>query len=219
MLRLLVAVFLVACAAPFSLAQPGGGTTPVPALNPDCGSVLATPLDDNPGFINCWISRNSTRAIAVHIFKEGEGANEKIKANFRQYTRGEESFESTYTQIENNGTVITPLNTAVINVTLVAVTHNQHPSMYKMVYTKDNTDYVIGHLNFVKGNKGRPASKVSVKLKVPKQGDMGIKVIPNSGDPCEEMPIEDIGEEEMIARSSANPNAPINYVAPIADCP
>lgn len=206
---------LLAIIGPAALAQVGGGTggagtNPVPAIDPDCGSIESNATADPTNTINCWISRNTTRATATYVYTE----NGQLKAKFRQYEFDGESYSSTSTRIVNDSVVVA--EGAVIAVTLQSVASTKFPNLYKMVYTgNNNTNYDIGYLNFVRGNKGRPASKVSIKFI---NKTMGVKVTPNGGDPCDEPPIEDIGEEEVIQRSPTITNAPINFVAPIANC-
>lgn len=182
-----------------------------PALDPDSGSITSGSSIGNNN-INCWISRNSERAVAVHVYEE----NNQLKANFRQYLFDGESYGSTKTKIMNGATELE--DTAVIPVKLVAVNSSKYPNLFKMVYSKDVsgtiTDYDIGHLNFVRGNKQRASSKVSITLL---DTATGVKVTPSAGNPCDEPVIDDIGEEEEITKSLTIPKAPTNFVPPIAN--
>lgn len=210
---------LVAIAGPVASAQLVAAATtktelqnPAPStVDPDCGSIESSVTPDPTNTINCWISRSTNRATATYVYTE----NGQLKAKFRQYSYDGESYSSVQTRILNDSVVVA--EGAVIAVSLQAAPSAKNPNLYKMVYTgNNNTNYEIGYLNFVRGNKGRPASKVSVKFI---NKTMGVKVTPNGGDPCDDAPIEDIGEEEVIARSPTISNAPINFVAPIASCP
>ncbi len=198
----------------------GGNTNPLPAIDPDCGSLDSSPASSS-GFINCWISRNNSRAIAIHIYSETVNGEIVRKAKFRQYNKGEESYSSTETKIysyDSSSTGTEVGKGSIITVTLEKVNNTSHPNMFKMVYESNaGQKYDIGLINFVRGNKGRPASKVLVKLS--NKTKDGIKVTPNStSNPCDEFPVEDIGEEEEIAQSQAQVRAPIDFVAPIAAC-
>ncbi len=191
----------------------GGNTNPVPAIDPDCGSISSNAAADPDNYINCWISRNADRAVAVHVYTE----NSQLKAKFRQYSWDGESYASTPTTIKKG--VDTLISTAVIPVTLVAEPSTKYTGLYKMVLSVTTggtvTDHDIGYVNFVRGKKGRAASKVSLTLTT-KNG--GTTVTPSAGNPCDEPFIDDIGEEEEIAKSPTIANAPTNFVLPIPGC-
>lgn len=213
---LLLAIFLsLSAISSFVGAQvgPAGNTNPNPAIDPDCGSISSNPPADPENYINCWISRNAERAVAIHVYTE----NSQLKAKLRQYAWDGESYGSTTTTIKKGAETL--ISTAVIPVSLVAEPSTKYTGLYKMVLSVTSggtvTDYDIGYVNFFRGKKGRAASKVSVTLTT-KNG--GTTVTPSAGNPCDEPFIDDIGEEEEIVKSPTIANAPTNFVAPIPAC-
>jgi hypothetical protein len=213
MLRKIVLNFAVAFLTLPSLVYGQPGPTPEPTIDPDSGSILSNAPANPASNINCWISRSSDRAVAVFVY--GEPA--QLRANIRQYLYNGESYSSTTTKIMNGTTQLT--DQAVISVKLVTVASTKYPLLYKMVFTSNiggtPADYDIGYLNFVRGNKQRPSSKVSISFASSKDPATGIKVTPSAGNPCDEPIIDDIGEEEEIAKSPTIANAPTNFILPI----
>lgn len=203
------ALCLLATCWSTAIAQPGGGTTPLPSVGPDNGTVLNSSTE-NANTINAWVSRSKSSAIAIHIFEvTNPTTNEKVlKANLRQYADGLEVYPVTTTTITNNGVGLA--SNSIIPVKLVNAPSARTDEHYKLIYTAaDNTEYEIGTLTFVRGSVNRPSSKVNIKL-YNKTG--GVKVTPGGINPCEEPPIEDIGEEMLVAPSPTNGNAPTGSI-------
>lgn len=193
--------------------------SPLPSISPDTGSVESSPAANPESNLNCWISRSNDRAIAVHVYEE----NNQLRAKFRQYNFDGESYASTVTKIMQKSAAPAAdaqlFGNAIIEVKLDKEDSSKYPSLYKMVFTTITNgtpaSYHVGYLNFVRGNKRRASSKVSVTFLSPKNtGD--VYVSPNSGDPCEQPVIDDVGEEEEIAKSPTTAKAPTNFVLPIA---
>jgi hypothetical protein len=202
---------------PAPIGQPLPAITDPPIV-PDQGSIENKPAADSTSFVNCWIVRKKTTAIAIRVIKVpnplGPEHEPILVAKLRQYaSEDEEGYLGVKTVIKDGAT---PLAEAkIIDLKLVKEENANHPDLYRLQFDKDSTaneDFItIGFINFIRGNHDRSSSKAAIKILATPA--VGVTVTPAS-DPCSEPPVDDIGEEEVIARSTvANQSeAPTNSV-------
>lgn len=192
------------------IGQPQPAITDPPIV-PDQGSIENKPAADNTSFVNSWIVRKKTTAIAIRVIKQSDG---KLVAKLRQYaSEDEEGYLGVKTEIKDGA--VTLVNEKIIDLVLVSANNANYPNLYRLQFDKDSTaneDFItIGFINFIRGNHDRSSSKAAIKILA--TPSVGVTVTPAS-DPCSEPPVDDIGEEEVIARSTVTnqSEAPTNSV-------
>jgi hypothetical protein len=207
----LVASLVGVTVAPSASAQIGGGTgTPPPTsvvIAPDDKTIENTP-PSAANQLNCWVSRSNNAAIAVSVYMSGGGS--QLVGKLRRYSKGDEEYEDTTTQIKlPDGTTTPALKVIMFNLEHEA--NPKYPDLYKMMYAPSvGSPIKVGYLNFVRGNKTRMSSKVSIRL--------DHTTVVGVNNPCDEPPIDDIGEEEEIRRSTSTtlgenaPGASLSFI-------
>lgn len=158
----------------------------------DTGTIVNT-VATEPQKIGAWVARSESTAIAVRIYEDG---NTK-KAKIRRYKLEDGEFISVMTKFKKSDESETgPV--AVFETTLIPNT--RHANTYELMYTVEGAPVRIGYIRFYKGNQGRTASSAVIRLE---------KVV-GAMNPCDEPPIDDIGEEEVInANDSSAPSIAI----------
>jgi hypothetical protein len=210
-IRPLVCSFLIVCfvvtSSAFCQVSPGGsgggtpgtagGTTNTPV--PDTGTVFCTP---NPatGKVNCWVIRNFSTASAISIFEDPVFSVPSAK--IRNYVKNPSGFSAqnttvTYTTAATPPTTVTQ-SLDVISVrleevrdTLGRVTYynmNYFPEGFNPDGSPKGVKVLIGKLKFSRGSDGRSSSDISIRF--------GAAVRPSN--PCDEPPLDDLGEEEEV---------------------
>jgi hypothetical protein len=202
---LLTAVFALENAhAQLSSGGSASGTPGTGLSNADTGSVFGSqPTDASKA--NCWVFRSPTQGMAVCVFVDPVFV--VPSATLRFYSRSASGFTGKTTAVTYKETPTSPdttLNLDTISVrleevrdTLGRVTHynmNYFPQGYNTDGSSKGVKVVIGKLKYNSGNNARVSSDVSVRL--------GQSVRPSN--PCDEPPLDDVGEEEEVAISSTN---------------
>lgn len=202
---LLTAVFVLENAHAQSGSGGSASGTPGSGLsNADTGSVFGSPPSD-ASKANCWVFRSPTQGMAVCAFEDPVFL--VPSATLRLYTRNASGFTGKTTTVKYKETPASPettLNLDTISVrleevrdTLGRVTHhnmNYFPQGYNSDGSPKGVKVDIGKLKYNRGNNARVSSDVSVRL--------GQSVRPSN--PCDEPPLDDVGEEEEVAISSTN---------------
>jgi hypothetical protein len=182
-------------------AQPGGGTgpTPAPITAPDDKSVENLPAT-NSSNLNCWVSRSNNEAIAISVYRD---SSLQLVGKLRRYSKDAEEFRAIETEIKLPDATTLPAQ-KVLLVKLDRVANTKHQDIFSMMFTPPSGVPIrIGYLSFIRGNKTRLSSSVVMR--------MDHTTVVGSVNPCDEPPIDDIGEEEEIRRgpsSSFGENAP-----------
>ena len=176
-------------------------------VGPDTGDITGSPA--SPGRVKCWVSRSSTGAVAISVFEDGT----TLSAKFRRYSKEEEEYSQIKTKIQTppttpGGTPTTIQELSTVPVRLVAVTGVT--DTYTMIYDSltPEVQLPVGFVKFVRGNNQRASSDVVVRF----------KNIEGAIDPCNQPPIDDIGEEEEVPVGlSANaPGPSLPFTAPVS---
>lgn len=193
---------------PTVCAQPGGGPgpAPTPIAKPDEGTIENLPASES-SLLNCWVSRGISSAIAVSVYKD---SNSQLVGKLRRYNKGSEDFRETNTQIQLPDSTTLPAQ-QVVPFKLDRLSSNKSPDVFSMMFTPPSGSPIrIGYLSFIRGNKSRDASSVVIRL-----DHTSIVGVVN---PCDEPPIDDVGEEEEIYRGPtqsfgvAAPGASIRFI-------
>ena len=143
----------------------------------------------------------STVGLAGMVYQEIDGLHAKLRRYSKEPQQEPEHYLSKTTTIKPQGGNPIPLSTVPVKLTAVS----GHPGTYSMTYEGVSPVVDIGYLRFVAGNTGRASSDVIVRLN--KTTVDGVTT-----DPCNEPPIDDMGEEEDIAvgaNSSPGPSLPL----------
>jgi hypothetical protein len=177
-----------------------------PTILQDVGSVICS--DAPPGKVNCWISRNDIGALALSVYEDGSN----LVGKFRQYSKGDENFSTKSTQIM----LPDSKTTAPISIVVVRLVKNTtFADTYDMIYdttataTAPSVSVPVGFVRFVRGKTGRPSSDAVIRL--------GSKVV-GSTNPCDKPPIDDVGEEELMAVSALSDKGPgpnLDFLPPL----
>ena len=172
----------------------------------DVGSVACS--DAPPGKVNCWISRNESGALALSVYEDGS----ILYGKFRQYEKKEENFTSKSTQI----TLPDSTTTNEISIVVVRLVPKQSfTDTYEMIYdttaapAAPSVSIPVGFVRFVRGKTGRSSSDAVIRL--------GSKVV-GSTNPCDKPPIDDVGEEELMAVSAISNKGPgptLDFLPPL----
>ncbi len=194
-------VLVFASFVPNVSAQPGGGPgpSPTPVLAPDDKTIENLPAPTS-NLVNCWVSRSNSEAIAVSVYKD---STQQLVGKLRRYNKGFEDFREKDTQIRLPDSTILPAE-KIVSFKLEKLTSDKFPDVYNMMYTPPTGSPIqIGYISFIRGNKTRLSSSAVIRL--------NDKVVVGVTNPCDEPPIDDLGEEEAISRAPTNPfgiNAP-----------
>ena len=181
------------------------GSTPGSGLsNADTGSVFGSAPSD-ASKANCWVIRTPTEGMAICVFEDPVFLVRS--ATLRMYSRSPSGFTGKTATIKYKETPSSPettLTPETVNLRLEEVrddmervTHynmNFFPDGYNPNGSPKGVKVVIGKLKYNRGNNARVSSDVSVRLSP--------SIRP--ANPCDEPPLDDIGEEEEVAISSAN---------------
>lgn len=184
-----------------NVAGGSGSTTTTVSTGADTGSIYGTPCT-SPDKANCWVIRTYNTATAVCVYEDP--VFHVPMANLRNYTKNSTGFTSQNTTV----TLPAPANTTqsldVVKVRLEEVRDslgrvtfynmNYYPDGYNTDGTPKGTKVAIGKMKFGKGSHGRGSSDVTIRL--------GSSVRPTAN-PCDEPPLDDLGEEEEIPVSSS----------------
>jgi hypothetical protein len=194
-------------------AGPGAGGTGG-ASNADTGSLINSSSSSTDKSMT-WVSRSYTDASAMRIYQTFDGL---LVANIRTYNRSGANFVGKTTTITYDDPNVTPTvrvvaPVEVVKVELKEVKETTAPYRllhYNLMYYPlgfDSSEIPqgnpvrIGKVRFNRGVNGRNSSDVSLKF--------GPPVKPN---PCDEPPLDDIGEEEEVAfvvnNGTSDPNVP-----------
>lgn len=176
---------------PAVYAQPGGGAgpAPTPIAKPDEGTIENSPASES-SLLNSWVSRSNNEAIAISVYKD---STQQLVGKLRRYSKGSEDYREMNTQIQLPDSSTLPAQ-QVVPFKLDRLTSNKHPDVFSMMFTPPTGNPIrIGYLSFIRGNKSRDASSVVIRL--------DHNVVVGTINPCDEPPIDDIGEEEEIYRS------------------
>ena len=160
----------------------------------DTGTIVNT-VATEPLKIGAWVARSESTAIAVRIYEDGTIK----KAKIRRYELVDGEFSDVTTKFKkSDGSETAPV--AVFETTLVLKAG--YANTYELMYPVEATPVRIGYIRFYKGNQGRTASSAAIRLEA--------AVVVGATNPCDEPPIDDIGEEEFInATASSAPSAAI----------
>jgi hypothetical protein len=181
-----------------------GGTSGSGLSSADTGSVFGSQPSD-ASKANCWVFRSPTQGMAVCAFEDPVFL--VPSATLRLYSRSASGFTGKTTAVKYKETPNSPETTLTLDTisvrleevrdTLGRVTHhnmNFYPQGYNTDGSPKGVKVDIGKLKYNRGNNARVSSDVSVRL--------GQSVRPSN--PCDEPPLDDIGEEEEVAISSTN---------------
>jgi len=188
------------------VAQPGSTPGPIVAPEgPDTGSIVGSPASSVYN-VKCWISRSENGATAVSVFDDGG----VLRAKFRRYEKKEEDYRTRLTKflppIVPPATVspmVTPVETVLVKLVAVA----GYADTYDMIYEvpMSTLSFSVGQARYVRGNRSRGSSDVVVRFR-------NIEGV--SADPCNEPPVDDMGEEEDMPRGGSafapGPSVPFN---------
>jgi hypothetical protein len=206
---LLTAVFALenAHAQPGSGGSPGGTPGSTPAT--DGGTIIGTPTTEL-GKANSWVIRSATQGIAICIYEDPVLFVQC--ANIRFYARTPSSFVGKTTPVTykpDGSQTETTVNLETIYVRLESVpdklgrfahySMNYFPEGYEPNGTPKGTKVQIGKIRFNGGANGRISSDVAVRLSTTVRPSTA-----SSTSPCDEPPVDDIGEEEAVVVSATN---------------
>ncbi len=177
-------------------------------VGPDTGAIISSPPSSQNN-VKCWVSRSGTGAVAVSIFEDGT----TLSAKFRRYSKEEEEYSSKKTKIlfppvPPATSSTTSIELATVPVRLVEIAGQE--GTYDMIYDSAAplASFSVGYVRYVRGNNQRASSDVVVRF----------KNIEGAIDPCNQPPIDDMGEEEEMPHglSATAPGPSLPNFAPVS---
>lgn len=174
-----------------------GGSTGGTTGSADTGTILSLPTA-NLGRVNSWVSRSTGTAVAVTAY---EDQFRVLSANIRQYTLTTAGYTSQSTKIKNGAVEydlqVVPVRLEKVEDTLGRLRHYNmvyYPSGYDPMGAPLGAKVLVGWLKFYRGNNGRVSSDVIIRFH-------SNVVRTNPVSPCDEPPVDDMGEEEEVVQS------------------
>jgi hypothetical protein len=170
------------------------------------GSVVSeTPSE--PGKIGAWVFRTGDDGLALNV--QPVPFSTKYKGYLRQYKKVGDVYTPTDIKLQVDDTGGTPpanLGDQGIEVSIVPkeTTGSLQIPYYELTYLAPGGVTVkVGAMRFLNGNAGRSGTDVVLRV--------NSKLKSLSRNPCDEPPIDDMGEEEILDQSAST--LPLTAVA------
>ena len=174
---------------------PGGSSGPGSIVNEN---------PSEPGKIGAWVFRTGDDGLALHV--QPVAFSTKYKGSLRQYTKTNLGYTPTDLKLQIDptaGAAPENLGNQGIEVSVEPKTSNGVP-YFELTYTPmGGTPVKVGAMRFLSGSSGRSGADVVLRV------NANLKSV--SRDPCDEPPLDDMGEEEILDQSAAT--LPLTAVA------